>query len=82
LQSESGAIAVPPTNDAAWFERARGRFRLDVADHLRMAAGKMGLAATVTPDHERAVREFDDGTLSRVIAAFEMPEMANPAPTR
>ena len=55
-------------------ERARGCFRQDVADQLRMAAGKAGLAATVTLDNERAVLEFDappsDGGLPRVVAAF------------
>jgi hypothetical protein len=56
-------------------DRARGRFRQDVAGQLQMVAEKAGLAATVTLDHERAVLEFDetrsDGALPRVIAAFD-----------
>ena len=64
-----------PSSLLAAVERARGRFRQDVADQLRMAAEKAGLAATVTLDHERAVLEFDaalpDGALPRVIAAFD-----------
>lgn len=55
-------------------EHARGRFRRDVADQLRMAVEQMGVAATVTLDHERAVLEFDDGTLPRVIAVFDDAE--------
>jgi len=55
-------------------ERACGRFREDVADQLRMAAEKSGVAAMVKLDRERAVLEFDDtpsgGALLRVIAAF------------
>lgn len=55
-------------------ERARGRFRQDVADQLKAAARKAGLAAVVRVDDERAVLEFDEalpGALPRVIAAFE-----------
>ena len=55
-------------------ERARGRFRQDVADQLQLTAEKAGLAATVTLDHERAVLEFDEahagGGLPRIVAAF------------
>src|SRR5262245_47956869 len=55
-------------------ERARGRFRQDVADQLQMAAGRAGLAATVTLEHDRAVLEVDapvsDGSLARIVAAF------------
>jgi hypothetical protein len=56
-------------------ERARERFRQDVADQLRMAAENAGLGATVTLHHQRAVLEFDatlsGGTPPRVIAAFD-----------
>ena len=55
-------------------ERARGRFRRDVADQLRLAANKAGLAGTVTLDHERAILQFDatpsDGAVPHVIATF------------
>jgi len=39
----------------------RARARQDVADQLRIAAEKAGLAATITLDHERAVLELDAG---------------------
>jgi hypothetical protein len=59
---------------SAALERARARFRQDVADQLRMAAAKAGLSATVTLDDERAVVEFDvalgDGTAPRIIVTF------------
>jgi hypothetical protein len=55
-------------------ERARARFRQDVADQLRIAVGKAGLTATVTLDPERAVLELDaalpEGALPGVVAAF------------
>jgi hypothetical protein len=55
-------------------ERARERFRQDVADQLRMAAGRAGLAATVTLDEARGVLEFDEassvGALPRIVAIF------------
>jgi hypothetical protein len=58
-------------------ERARERFRKDVAGQLRMAADKAGLAASVAVDDERAVLEFDEtgsgAALLRVIVVFDDP---------
>src|SRR5262245_40173913 len=55
-------------------ERARGRFREDVAYQLQTEAAKAGLAATVTLEQDRAVLEFDasgsEGAPPRVVAAF------------
>lgn len=62
-----------PLSLFAAVERAHARFRQDVADQLRMAAEKAGLAASVSLDHERAVLEFDEahsGAAPRVIAVF------------
>jgi len=63
-----------PSSLLAAVERARTRFRQDVADQLRIAADKAGLAAAVTLDHERAVLEFDgtpsDGALPRLTTVF------------
>ena len=63
-------------------ERARARFRRDVADQLQLAAEKAGLAATVTLDDERAVLEWGatvpDSTPIQVIAAFNEERDAEP----
>jgi hypothetical protein len=63
-----------PSSLLAAVERARARFRQDVADQLRIAAEKAGLAATVRLDHARAVLELDaalpEGALPGVVAAF------------
>jgi hypothetical protein len=56
-------------------ERARERFRKDVADQLQLAVVKAGLAAAVGLDSQQAVLEFDaplaDGPPPRVVAAFD-----------
>jgi hypothetical protein len=67
-------------------ERARGRFRRDVADQLRLAANKAGLAGTVTLDHERAILQFDatpsDGAVPHVIATFNDDKDGEPGVRR
>jgi hypothetical protein len=63
-------------------ERARERFRQDVADQLQIAVQKAGVTATVTLDRERAVLEFDatiaDAAAPRVVAAFNEEGDAEP----
>jgi hypothetical protein len=63
-------------------ERARGRFRRDVAEQLQIAAEKAGLAATVTLNDERAVLELggaaSDSPALLVIAAFNEERDAEP----
>jgi hypothetical protein len=53
-------------------ERARDRFRRDVAEQLRMAASKAGLAAAVTLAGDRALLRFEDvpDGLPRIVAVF------------
>jgi hypothetical protein len=55
-------------------EDARARFRRDIADQFRKAAGKAGLAATVTMDRDRVVLQcdeiFEGGALPRFVAVF------------
>jgi hypothetical protein len=67
---------------SAAVERARGRFRQDVADQLRMAAGKAGLAASVTLNDVRAVLEFgvtgSDGAAFQIVVAFNDQSDAEP----
>ena len=57
----------------AKLKRARERFRQDVADQLQMAAGKAGLAATVTLHPDRAVLQFEDAPADMpcIVAAFD-----------
>src|SRR5262245_56958564 len=59
---------------SAAVERARARFRRDVAEQLRWAAARAGVAASVTLDGERAVLEMGapgpDGAPLQVIVAF------------
>jgi hypothetical protein len=59
---------------SAAVERVRARFRRDVAEQLRLAAARAGVAASVTLDGERAVLELGaagpDGTPLQVIAVF------------
>jgi hypothetical protein len=60
---------------SAAVERARERFRRDVADQLQLAAAKAGITASVTLDGELAVIELGaagpDGAPLQVIAAFD-----------
>jgi hypothetical protein len=55
-------------------ECARGRFRQDVADQLRMAAAKAGLAGTVTLHQDRAILQFEeaagDDLSPRIVVLF------------
>jgi hypothetical protein len=60
---------------SAAVERARGRFRRDVADQLQLAAARAGISASVTLDGERAVLELaagdSDGAPLQVVASFD-----------
>jgi hypothetical protein len=55
-------------------EDARARFRRDIADQFRKAAGQAGLAATVTMDRDRVVLQcdetFEGGVFPRFVAVF------------
>jgi hypothetical protein len=60
---------------SAAVERARARFRQDVADQLQLAAARAGVSASVTLNGERAVLELgatgSDAAPLQVIAAFD-----------
>jgi hypothetical protein len=62
----------------AALERARARFRQDVADQLRIAAEKAGVPAAVTLDDERDA-PVSDGVLPRLVAAFGDDRDGEPA---
>jgi hypothetical protein len=55
-------------------ESARERLRQDVADQLRIAGEKAGVAATVLLDPERVTLQFDETinpAPARIVATFD-----------